>query len=119
MAQAVWEVILDHILSAINQVLAQTVELPPEFQRPGLNFSIAALPFVPVDDTDGDAIDRFGPPPITGLLVIPGNIAFLNQFFSVLLMVTNAAPDGTPLVLRDVKATIALPGSFSFRIQSR
>ena len=31
-------------LSAINQALAQTVDLPPEFDRPGLNFSIAALP---------------------------------------------------------------------------
>ena len=48
-------------------------------------------------------------PPITGLVVIPGNIAFLNQFFSVLLMVTNVAPDGTTLELRETTATIVLP----------
>jgi len=45
-------------LNAINQALAHTVELPPEFQRPGLNFSIAALPFFrcPEDDCgDEDA----------------------------------------------------------------
>jgi hypothetical protein len=48
-------------------------------------------------------------PPIPGIIVIPGNIAFLNQFFSVLLAVSNEAPDGTPLVVRDVKAEVFLP----------
>jgi hypothetical protein len=48
-------------------------------------------------------------PPINGIIVIPGNIAFLNQFFSVFLMVTNEAPDGTPLVVRDLRAEITLP----------
>ena len=43
------------------------------------------------------------------LVVIPGNIAFLNQFFSVQLMVANVAPDGTPLAGRDVKGEIFLP----------
>lgn len=97
-------------LAIINQALAdrQIANLPPEFDRPGLNFSIAALPFVPAELQDEKAL-AFGPPPITGLIVIPGNIAFLNQFFSVLLMVTNVAPDGTPLVLRDVAANISLP----------
>jgi hypothetical protein len=96
-------------LAALNQQLAETVELPPELDRPGLNFSIAALPFFPVpDDEDGDA-RGFGPPPITGLLVIPGNVAFLNQFFSAMVMVANVAPEGTPLVLRDVMASISLP----------
>ncbi len=95
-------------LSAVNQRLRATeTQLPPQFDRPGLNFSIAALPFFPVDE-DG-AIPDLGIPPITGLVVIPGNVAFLNQFFSVLLMVTNVAPDGTTLELRDAAATIVLP----------
>ena len=81
--------------------------LPPQFDRPGLNFSIAALPFFPVEDDGG--VPALDIPPITGLVVIPGNIAFLNQFFSVLLMVTNVAPDGTPLELRESTATIVLP----------
>ena len=31
-------------------------------------------------------------PPIPGVVVIPGDIGFLNQYFSVLLMVANVAP---------------------------
>jgi hypothetical protein len=95
-------------LTVLNQQLAtlQTT-LPAEFDRPGLNFSIAALPFFPVLE-EGDEPD-FAVPPITGLVVIPGNVAFLNQFFSVVLMVSNVAPDGTSLVLRDVMGTIKLP----------
>ena len=78
-------------LTAINQKLrGLETQLPPQFDRPGLNFSIAALPFFPVEDDGG--IPDLGIPPITGLVVIPGNVAFLNQFFSVLLMVTNVAP---------------------------
>src|SRR5205823_9137777 len=93
-------------LATINKALAtQVVKLPPEFDRPGLNFSIAALPFFPVDPDDDAGALPFGSPPITALVVIPGNVAFLNQFFSVLLMVANVAPDGTPLVLRDVEGT--------------
>ena len=48
-------------------------------------------------------------PSIPGIIVIPGNIAFLNQFFSVLLLVTNEAPDGTPLIVENVRAEIMLP----------
>ena len=95
-------------LSVINQQLATTqTTLPPEFDRPGLNFSIAALPFFPVLEDADDPL--FSIPPVTGIIFIPGNVAFLNQFFSVVLMVSNAAPDGTPLVLRDVTGTIKLP----------
>ncbi len=48
-------------------------------------------------------------PPIPGVIVIPGDIGFLNQFFSVLLMVSNAAPDGSSLVLSDLRASLVLP----------
>jgi hypothetical protein len=96
-------------VTAINQALRGIeTRLPPQFDRPGLNFSIAALPFFPVLEDDG-GVPELDIPPITGLVVIPGNVAFLNQFFSVLLMVTNVAPNGTPLELRDATATIVLP----------
>ena len=94
-------------LQVLNQQLLATQALPPQFDRPGLNFSIAALPMFTVPEDSDDP--TFDVPPVTGLVVIPGNVAFLNQFFSVVLMVTNAAPDGTPLVLRDVKGTVKLP----------
>lgn len=95
-------------LPTLNALLAKTVKLPPELDLPGFNFSIAALPFMPVDD-DGENDLGFSPPPVVGLVVIPGNVAYLDQFFSVLLMVTNTAPNGTPLTLRDVTGQISLP----------
>src|SRR4029077_518304 len=68
-------------ISALNRQLASALTtLPPQFDRPGLTFSIAALPFFPVITDDNDR--GFSTPPITGLIVIPGNVAFLNQFFS-------------------------------------
>ena len=48
-------------------------------------------------------------PPIPGVIVIPGNIGFLDQIFSVLLMVSNAAPAGSNLVVSGLKASIILP----------
>ena len=48
-------------------------------------------------------------PPIPGVVVIPGNIGFLDQFFSVMLMVSNAAPAGSNLVVSNLTASIVLP----------
>ncbi len=48
-------------------------------------------------------------PPIPGVVVIPGDIGFLNQFFSVMLMVANVAPGGSNLVVTDLQAQIVLP----------
>jgi hypothetical protein len=95
-------------LITLNSALASTVQLPPELDRPGLNFSVAAVPFWPVLDEGGDTAG-FGIPPIHGLVLIPGNVGFLNQFFSVLLMVTNVSPDGSTLYLEDTEAEITLP----------
>src|SRR6185436_5703087 len=60
-------------LSVVNQQL-QTLQttLPPQFDRPGLNFSIAALPFFPTEEDADDP--AFTIPPVTGLVVIPGNV---------------------------------------------
>jgi hypothetical protein len=48
-------------------------------------------------------------PPIPGVIVIPGDIGFLNQYFSVMLMVGNAAAAGSNLSVTDLQATIVLP----------
>lgn len=96
-------------ITIINQTLATTqTTLPPAFDRPGINFSIAALPFFFVPDEDG-GIPELDIPPITGLVVIAGNVAFLNQFFKVAVLVSNVTPAGSALVLRDVTGTVALP----------
>src|SRR5439155_15366255 len=58
---------------------------------------------------DQELEDRFLIPSIPAAIIIPGNIAFLNQFFSVLLMVSNVAPGQSNLVVRDIRAEIVLP----------
>ncbi len=58
---------------------------------------------------NGTASQDFFVPPIPGVIVIPGDIGFLNQFFSVLLMVGNVAPTGSSLVVTDLTASIVLP----------
>ncbi len=70
------------------------------------NFSISGFSLLPPPELEDKEIRI---PPINGVIVIPGNIAFLNQFFSVILQATNVAPDGSGLELRNARATIALP----------
>lgn len=43
------------------------------------------------------------------LVVIPGSIGYLHQFYKVNLLVLNILPDGSPYVVRNVKATAMLP----------
>ncbi len=97
-------------LAQLNQDLLRLaeVDLPPQLERPGLNFSIAAIPFVPGGSDAGGGLP-FGVPPIAGLVLTAGDVAFLNQFFSMKLIVANVAPDGSNLVLRDIEGEITLP----------
>ena len=46
---------------------------------------------------------------IPAVLVIPGNVGYLKQFFSAQLYVSNGAPVGSKLNVRDIKATLKLP----------
>jgi len=46
---------------------------------------------------------------IPGLIIIPTDIAFLHQFFSVLLIAKNDAPEGDVLKIKDLFAKIYLP----------
>jgi len=46
---------------------------------------------------------------IPAVLVIPGNVGYLKQFFSAQLFVANGAPVGSGLSLRKVSGTIKLP----------
>ena len=83
----------------------QTLDGLPGLELPNLGLEPIMLEVIEGELPPGEVI-----PPIPGVLVIPGNIAFLNQFFSVLLNVSNQAPDGTPLVVTNVRAEIKLPG---------
>src|SRR5262249_51390478 len=90
----------------INQELAQRAQLPDDVKVAMPDFTISAINFVPVGE--GEEEDR-KTVPITGLLVIPGKIGFLNQFFSVQIFTENAAPEGSGLSVEQVIATIHLP----------
>ncbi len=69
------------------------------------NLSVTGFSLKPVDFKGSNFIV----PPIPGVVVIPGDIGFLNQYFSVMLMVGNVAPDGSNLVVKDLRAEIVLP----------
>ncbi len=49
------------------------------------------------------------PVTIPGLIVIPGDVGYLKQFFSARLYVANGAPQGSGLTVRDVRGRIQLP----------
>jgi hypothetical protein len=80
-------------VTEINQALAATQTTLPFF-------------FVPDDESNIPALNV---PPINGLVVIAGNVAFLNQFFKVSVLVANVTPEDSNLLLRDVTGTISLP----------
>ena len=48
--------------------------------------------------------------PIPGFIIIPTDIAFLNQFFSVIMVVQNGALAGSGLELRDLSGVLELSG---------
>ncbi len=93
--------------SLLNQEIAATVSLPPELEQTALNMQITGINFQFTEVGEQDL--ALSIPPIPALMVIPGNIGFLNQFFSVQIFTENAAPAGSGLSVNNVKATLVLP----------
>ncbi|MEX0326383.1 MAG: Ig-like domain-containing protein, partial [Puniceicoccaceae bacterium] len=91
----------------INDELALGVELPPALETANVNIEMRGINFQFVDGEDPDLALQV--PPIPALMVIPGNIGYLNQFFSVLIFTENGSPDGSGLSVRDIVAEIDLP----------
>lgn len=48
-------------------------------------------------------------PKIPGVIIFPGRVGFLHQFFEAIVIVGNGSPTGTPLVLRSLRAKAKLP----------
>jgi len=114
---------------------ATTISFPVVFDRKGVPIQQPLLPpgppsrdqvpiptIVPVllnlTDVNGNAISENdiklpngqpAPVKIPSVLVIPGDIGFLKQFFSAQLFVANGAPGGSGLIVHDVNGTINLP----------
>jgi hypothetical protein len=80
---------------------------PPELPE---NVSIEGF-ILAVGEDEKQALDegRITLPPIPGIIVIPNNIGFLNQYFSALLMVSNGAPGASGLTVKDLTGTVILP----------
>lgn len=91
----------------INQELMGRAVLPPELETARLNIQVQPVNFQLVDgDAAGIGLQI---PPIPALMVIPGNIGFLNQFFSVQLFTENAAPGNSGLSVINVQGELVLP----------
>lgn len=54
--------------------------------------------------------------PVYGVIVLPGTVTYLNQFFDASLMVANGAPAPSGAVLRNLRAAIRLPGNQALRL---
>ena len=88
-------------LPTLKTIIPDTLRLQtriPNLQVVGFTLSVANL--------QGQTLVV---PPIPGVVIIPGDIGFLNQFFSVMLMVGNVAPAGSNLTVEDLRGSILLP----------
>lgn len=93
--------------SEINQQIGLGTSLPKELQAAQVNIDIQGFNFQFVEEGEQDLALKI--PPIPALMVIPGNIGFLNQFFSVQVFTENAAPLDSGLSVFDVTAQLRLP----------
>jgi hypothetical protein len=92
---------------AINQQIALNAEFPEALQQARLNIQIEGINFQEVEIPEQDL--RLSIPPIPALMVIPGNIGYLHQFFSVQIFTENAAPANSGLSAFDIQARLSLP----------
>lgn len=86
---------------------AETIPLPQENLPDNISISGFMLNAVTVGDSEEVYVGDL--PPIPGILVIPGNIGFLHQYFSALSIVSNGAPENSNLVVKDVQAKLIMP----------
>jgi hypothetical protein len=67
------------------------------------------MPALNFNEAGAAGVIESGSNTIPGLLIFNNDIAFLNQFFSVMFVVANNAPEGSNLALKDLTATITYP----------
>ncbi|HSH09270.1 MAG TPA: hypothetical protein VK995_02710, partial [Oceanipulchritudo sp.] len=91
----------------VNQDIAATLRLPEELTTTQTGIVLKGINFQRVEEKDIELGLEI--PPIPALMLIPGNIGFLNQFFSVMIFTENGAPEGSGLSVREIKAELLLP----------
>ncbi|MGA2656274.1 MAG: LamG-like jellyroll fold domain-containing protein [Verrucomicrobiota bacterium] len=95
--------------AVLNQKISSTmVQLPPSFQTANLNIQVQGINFQFTDPNNVQSL-RLAIPPIPAIMVIPGNIGFLNQFFSVQIFTQNGAPIDSGLSISNIQAQMILP----------
>ncbi|MGO9201638.1 MAG: LamG-like jellyroll fold domain-containing protein [Limisphaerales bacterium] len=96
--------------AAINQQISSTlVQLPAQLQQgANLNIQLQGLNFQEADPGDPASLG-ISIPSIPALMIIPGNIGFLHQFFSVQVFTENGAPTGSGLSVGEIMAQLQLP----------
>ncbi len=97
----------DALAQALSDTQRIPIVLPPELDRPGFDIVLIGAELVPVAPSGEELTLTI--PPIPALIAIAGNVGFLNQFFSAVVIVENGAPFGSGLRVRDVRSTIRLP----------
>ena len=96
--------------------------LPPELSRAISRWQPPSItPFeLVVNEKDRleeqDQENRNLIPPVFGVIVLPGTVSFLNQFFDARLIVANGAPVGTDVTLQNVTGALHLPPNNALRI---
>ncbi len=103
-----------------GKVVPEAIQPPPPPPRTS-SATVPVMPTIVPMLLEAEADEPGGPPPslqlpqsdgavrIPSVLVIPGNVGYLKQFFSAQLFVANGAPAGSGLVVRDVTGHILLP----------
>jgi hypothetical protein len=83
----------------------------PEVPVPTVNSgALEPPPRAQLPDLEQRDIEILESTPIPGFIIIPNDIAFLNQFFSVIMVVHNGALAGSGLELRDLTGVLELSG---------
>jgi hypothetical protein len=88
----------------------------PSVSSPGIDVPTIYPVMLSMEGPDGDPSGTpqggaEGLPKIPGLVVFPGRVGLLHQFFEAIVIVGNGAPNGSPLVLHSLRAKAKLPDS--------
>ena len=99
-----------------NGVAVPQPLMPPALPPQGISVPLPTIVPLLLQPTDGTQLPNVvlpdgssAPVRIPSVLVIPGNVGYLKQFFSAQLYVTNGTPSGSNLVVDNVTGTISLP----------
>ena len=86
----------------------------PSVSGPGIDVPTVLPVMLAPEGPDGQPSDTplmagDEPVKIPGVIIFPGRVGFLHQFFEAIVIVSNGAPNGAPLVIHSLHAKAHLP----------